>query len=154
MTFSKLSSHSAYAVGLFCVVVWGITFVNTKVLLLAGLSPSDVLFYRTLIAWSALIVLLPKPIFSKSWKDEGIMVLLGMLGGSLYLFDGKYGPGLYPSEQRRGVGDDVASLDRIGGDGDPPGFSGTGALLVGKPACVDGRCLRHYERRFYSENQP
>ena len=84
VTFSKLSSHSAYAAGLFCVVVWGITFVNTKVLLLAGLSPSDVLFYRTLIAWSALIVLLPKPIFSKSWKDEGIMVLLGMLGGSLY----------------------------------------------------------------------
>ena len=84
VTFSKLSSHSAYAVGLFCVVVWGVTFVNTKVLLLAGLSPSDVLFYRTLIAWSALIVLLPKPFFSKSWKDEGLMVLLGMLGGSLY----------------------------------------------------------------------
>ena len=151
MTFSKLSSHSAYAVGLFCVVVWGITFVNTKVLLLAGLSPSDVLFYRTLIAWSALIVLLPKPIFSKSWKDEGIMVLLGMLGGSLYFLTENTA---LAYTQGRGVGDDVASLDRIGGDGDPPGFSGTGALLVGKPACVDGRCLRHYERRFYSENQP
>ena len=80
--------------------------------------------------------------------------VVGHAGRIALLFDGKHGTGLYPSEQRRGVGDDVASLDRIGGDGDPPGLSGTGALLVGKPACVDGRCLRHYERRFYSENQP
>ena len=52
--------------------------------------------------------------------------VVGYAGRIALLFDGKYGSGLYPSEQRRGVGDDVASLDRIGGDGDPPGFSGTG----------------------------
>lgn len=84
MPFPALSSRAAYGVGLFCVIVWGITFVNTKVLILAGLAPSDVLFYRTIIAWIALVFILPKPFFSSTWKDEGIMVLLGMLGGSLY----------------------------------------------------------------------
>ena len=45
MAFPKLTTRTAYLVGLFVVVVWGVTFVNTKVLLLAGLAPSDILFY-------------------------------------------------------------------------------------------------------------
>ena len=84
MALPQLTTKAAYAVGLFVVVVWGVTFVNTKVLLLAGLAPSDILFYRTVIAWLAMFLILPRPFFSKSGKDEGIMVLLGILGGSAY----------------------------------------------------------------------
>ncbi len=84
MALPQLTTKTAYVVGLFVVVVWGVTFVNTKVLLLAGLAPSDILFYRTIIAWTAMFIILPRPFFAKSVKDEAMMVLLGILGGSAY----------------------------------------------------------------------
>ncbi len=84
MALARITTKTAYVVGLFVVVVWGVTFVNTKVLLLAGLAPSDILFYRTIIAWIAMFILLPRPFFAKSIKDEAMMVLLGILGGSAY----------------------------------------------------------------------
>ena len=36
------------------VVVWGTTFISSKQLLLAGLSPSDIIFYRFVIAYVCL----------------------------------------------------------------------------------------------------
>jgi drug/metabolite transporter (DMT)-like permease len=66
------------------VFVWGTTFVSTKVLLLAGLSPEDILFYRFALAYAGIRFLSGNKLFSDTWKDEFLFFLLGISGGSLY----------------------------------------------------------------------
>ncbi len=72
------------------VAIWGSTFVFTKLLLYEGLSPAQIFLLRFIIAYLLLLAyeLLFKRdtfrLFSKSWKDEGLMFLLGLTGGSMY----------------------------------------------------------------------
>lgn len=70
------------------VAIWGSTFVFTKMLLQNGLSPAQIFTLRFIIAY---VLLLGYPLFthhfslfSSSWKDELLMVLLGITGGSVY----------------------------------------------------------------------
>lgn len=70
------------------VVIWGSTFVFTKLLLLNGLTPANIFTLRFIIAY---ILLLGFSFVSgsmkwlcRSWRDELIMFLLGVTGGSLY----------------------------------------------------------------------
>ncbi len=70
------------------VVVWGSTFVFTKLLLLNGLSPADIFTTRFVIAYSMLLVF-SLLYGSHKWvadniKDELLMMALGVSGGSLY----------------------------------------------------------------------
>lgn len=75
-------------------VVWGTTFVSSKVLLNGGMSPAEIMTIRFIIAY---ICILPislvnlkkngggfRGFFCKSLKDELLMLLLGVTGGSLY----------------------------------------------------------------------
>lgn len=66
------------------VAVWGTTFVSTKVLILNGLSPAQIFTLRFSIAYILMIAFNHKKLFSDSWKDELLMALLGVTGGSLY----------------------------------------------------------------------
>lgn len=66
------------------VAVWGTTFVNTKVLYNSGLTPSEIFFLRFLIAYVAIWFISPRKLFANSWRDEGLMLLLGITGGSLF----------------------------------------------------------------------
>lgn len=70
------------------VAIWGSTFVVTKLLLLAGLSPAQIFTLRFIIAYVGLlgIAAMRRPFrwFAKDWKDELLMVGLGLTGGSLY----------------------------------------------------------------------
>lgn len=66
------------------VAVWGTTFVNTKILYNSGLTPSEIFFLRFLIAYVAIWFISPRKLFANSWRDEGIMLLLGITGGSLF----------------------------------------------------------------------
>lgn len=66
------------------VAVWGTTFVNTKVLYNNGLTPSEIFFLRFLIAYVAIWFISPRKLFADSWRDEGLMLLLGITGGSLF----------------------------------------------------------------------
>ena len=66
------------------VAVWGTTFVNTKVLYNSGLTPSEIFFLRFLIAYVAIWCISPRKLFADSWRDEGLMLLLGITGGSLF----------------------------------------------------------------------
>ncbi|WP_455585958.1 DMT family transporter [Bacteroides sp.] len=66
------------------VAIWGTTFVSTKVLIHHGLSATDILFYRFVMAYICIWLFLPRMLFAKSWRDEGLFVLLGLTGGSLY----------------------------------------------------------------------
>jgi len=66
------------------VIIWGTTFVSTKVLINNGLTPVEILIYRFTIAYFCIWFISPRVIWAKSKKDEFLFVLTGMTGGSLY----------------------------------------------------------------------
>ena len=61
---------------LFTVIVWGTTYVSTKVLIEHGLSPAEIMMLRFILAYVCIWFLSPKKLFCRSWRDEGIMILL------------------------------------------------------------------------------
>lgn len=67
------------------VAIWGTTFVSTKVLIGYGLSATDILFYRFIMAYICIWFFSPRILWAKSWRDEGVFVLLGLTGGHLFL---------------------------------------------------------------------
>lgn len=66
------------------VVVWGTTFVSTKILLTYGLSPMEILLYRFSLAYIGIWFFSPRKILSRNFKDELLFVAAGLCGGSLY----------------------------------------------------------------------
>lgn len=66
------------------VAIWGCTFVSTKVLMLNGLSPAQILTLRFLIAYVMMLAVYHSRLWADSWRDELKMMLLGISGGSLY----------------------------------------------------------------------
>ena len=72
------------------VAIWGSTFVFTKMLLLNGLSPAQIFTLRFIVAYVLLLAfeLVTRwqsfRLFSTSWRDELVMLLLGITGGSIY----------------------------------------------------------------------
>ena len=73
-----------HIIAILVIVIWGTTFVSTKVLLFAGLFPEDILVYRFLLAYAGIWFFGKNRLFSKTWKDEFYFLLLGIFGGSLY----------------------------------------------------------------------
>lgn len=73
-----------HAMALFCAIVWGTTFVSTKVLLEYKLSPAEILLYRFILAYISIWFFSPKKLFAKTWQDELLFVGAGLAGGSLY----------------------------------------------------------------------
>ena len=89
----RLSGNILYHLVAFIVVaIWGSTFVFTKMLLLDGLSPAQIFTLRFLIAYVLLLTYqlishlspLTSHLFCRNWRDELLMVLLGLTGGSVY----------------------------------------------------------------------
>ena len=66
------------------VTIWGITFVSTKVLLQHGLGPMDIMFYRFVIAYCCILAISHKRLWANNWKDEFMLMLSGLTGGTLY----------------------------------------------------------------------
>ena len=70
------------------VAIWGSTFVFTKILLQHGLSPAQIFTLRFIVAYVLMVVgclvIRRFKLFADSWRDEALMVLLGITGGSLY----------------------------------------------------------------------
>ena len=77
-----------HLVAFLTVAVWGSTFVFTKLLLLSGLSAAQIFTLRFIIAYVLLILfsLTRKNHrwLADTWKDELLMVGLGLTGGSMY----------------------------------------------------------------------
>lgn len=65
-------------------MIWGETFVSTKMLLNAGLMPADIFFYRFLLAYVLTWFVSYKRLFCRNLTDELTTFALGVLGGSLY----------------------------------------------------------------------
>ncbi len=77
-----------HLVAFLVVAVWGSTFVFTKILLQAGMTPAQIFTFRFLIAY---VLMLPcswamgeRRWMTDNWRDELLMVALGVTGGSLY----------------------------------------------------------------------
>ena len=72
-----------HSIALLTIVVWGTTFVSTKVLL-NSLAPIEILVYRFFIAYFMLLLIYPKFKKVDSWKDELILFGAGVSGVTLY----------------------------------------------------------------------
>lgn len=70
------------------VLVWGVTFVCTKVLIGAGLHPIDIFWIRFLLAyagiWAYILLTGKDRVLWYGWKEEAVFLLLGITGGSFY----------------------------------------------------------------------
>lgn len=74
-----------HLLALLTIAVWGTTFISTKVLLRSGLSPADIMLCRFALAYVC-ICLCSRPLRwrADSWRDEGLCLLSGLTGASLY----------------------------------------------------------------------
>ena len=66
------------------ILVWGISFLNTRVLLDAGLTPTEIFVVRFAIAYLSLLVVSRFKVRYTGWRDELLFVVCGIAGGSAY----------------------------------------------------------------------
>lgn len=79
----KRKSIFAHALAIITILIWGTTFISTKILLIQ-FSPEEILAYRFFLAFLILIVIYPKKIKVLPIKEEILFCLLGASGISLY----------------------------------------------------------------------
>lgn len=79
-----------YVAAFFIVVIWGCTFVQTKVLINSGLRPDEIFTLRFVIAYLLMLPFSWRKLFLDNVKDELIALLLGLFGGSLYFIVENY----------------------------------------------------------------
>jgi len=81
----KKSSEFWYHVAAFgMIMVWGVSFLNTRVLLDAGLTPTEIFVARFIIAYVSLLVISGFKVRFTGWRDELLFVVCGIAGGSAY----------------------------------------------------------------------
>lgn len=81
----KGNSDFWYHVAAFAMIlVWGISFLNTRVLLDAGLTPTEIFVARFTIAYVSLLVISRFKVRNTGWRDELLFVVCGIAGGSAY----------------------------------------------------------------------
>ena len=75
---------TGYCFAAFTVVVWGSTFISSKVLL-EFYTPAQIMLTRFILAYCALWLLRPKRL-TLTLKQEGVFFLLGLLGCTAYFY--------------------------------------------------------------------
>lgn len=80
MRYDKLIGHIA---ALLTVIIWGITFISTKILL-RHLSPFEILFSRFVLGWLALWLICPVWLGWTGKRQEALFALAGLTGVTLY----------------------------------------------------------------------
>ena len=83
------TDRNAFAKGLLLAVptilIWGVTFVNTKALL-DDFSAFEILLLRFLMAYAALWCLKPKRLAVDGWREEAVYAGMGLTGVTVYQF--------------------------------------------------------------------
>lgn len=72
-----------HVLALVTVLVWAVTFVSTKVLLV-HLAPIEILFFRFMIGFAVLALLRPRILRVRGFKEERWFMLAGATGVTLY----------------------------------------------------------------------
>ena len=81
----KKNNDFWYHVAAFAMIlVWGISFLNTRVLLDSGLTPTEIFVARFTIAYLSLLVISRFKVRYTGWRDELLFVVCGVAGGSAY----------------------------------------------------------------------
>jgi drug/metabolite transporter (DMT)-like permease len=80
----SLRGNLAIVTALCVCAIWGETFVSTKIVLGEGLMPSDIFFYRFLLGYVCIWAFSYKRLWADNWQDELLLLVLGIMGGSLY----------------------------------------------------------------------
>lgn len=79
--------HKAHLTGhltaVFTIIIWGITFTSTKVLL-SGFTPIEILFFRFLIGFLALFLFCPHLLKLTDKRQEWLFAAAGLTGVTLY----------------------------------------------------------------------
>ena len=82
---TKKNSDFWYHVAAFVMIlVWGVSFLNTRVLLDAGLTPTEIFVARFTIAYLSLLVISRFKVTWTGVRDELLFLVCGVAGGSAY----------------------------------------------------------------------
>ncbi|MCE2616183.1 DMT family transporter [Phocaeicola oris] len=73
-----------HIIAILTVVIWGVTFINSKILLNQGLQAHELFLARFFLAYICIWFISPRKLFAVNLKDEFLLFLLGITGGSLY----------------------------------------------------------------------
>lgn len=79
-----------YVTAFIIVVLWGCTFVQTKILINAGLRPDEIFLFRFTLAYILILPFAGKRLMLDNLTDELLAALLGLTGGSLYFVTENY----------------------------------------------------------------
>ena len=79
-----------YVTAFIIVVLWGCTFVQTKILINAGLRPDEIFLFRFTLAYILILPFAGKRLMLDNLADELLAALLGLTGGSLYFVTENY----------------------------------------------------------------
>lgn len=83
ITITKDNQTRGHIASIFTIIVWGTTFISTKVLL-GSFSPVEILFIRFLIGYLALWIAYPKHLHITDKKQELLFAAAGLCGVTLY----------------------------------------------------------------------
>ncbi|MBR5456680.1 MAG: DMT family transporter [Bacteroidaceae bacterium] len=86
----RTSKILVYITAFVIIVIWGCTFVQTKLLINAGLRPDEIFLFRFVLAYLLILPLAGRRLFMDCWKDEALALSLGLSGGSLYFLTENY----------------------------------------------------------------
>ena len=79
----QTSSSLGHLCATITVLIWGTTFISTKVLL-RSLSPVEILFARFLIGFATLALLRPRRLKLRNWREELYFAAAGLMGVTFY----------------------------------------------------------------------
>ncbi|WP_458460944.1 DMT family transporter [Paenibacillus sp.] len=74
---------TGHLLALFTILIWGTTFVSTKVLLI-DFTPVEILFFRFLIGYLVLFLIYPRSVKIASLREELLFIAAGLCGVTLY----------------------------------------------------------------------
>jgi len=80
-----LTKLKGFACGLLTVLIWGVTFVNTRVLL-EDFNSYEILVLRFAMAYAALWAFAPRRIRSEGWREEAAYAGMGLAGVAVYQY--------------------------------------------------------------------
>lgn len=77
------SNKTGHFAALFTIIIWGTTFISTKVLL-ADFKPIEILFYRFIMGYVALFAIYPRRLKDVGARRELIFAAAGLCGVCMY----------------------------------------------------------------------
>ncbi|MGE7612918.1 DMT family transporter [Paenibacillus sp. NPDC101420] len=76
-------THTGHLLALITIIIWGTTFISSKILL-TDFTPVEILFFRFLLGYFVLLLIYSRPVRTKSIKQELLFISAGLCGITLY----------------------------------------------------------------------